>query len=1336
MTSLTELIGEHPGIAVVRDTVQRVVERASAGGTLPPVLIQGETGTGKGLLARAIHRASPRAERPFVAVNCAAIPPTLLEAELFGFERGAFTDARQAKPGLFQAAHRGTLFLDEIAELPPSLQPKLLKVIEDREVRRLGSTRSEPVDVWILAATSEVLGTPGAHRTFNEPLYHRLSVLTFRLPPLREREGDIVRLAEAFLVKACAEYGLPPKTFASDARAALLAYRWPGNVRELANLIERVTLLTDAATIGAEQLALPSDASPAMGADGATERARLLDALLNTGWNVTHAAERLGLSRNTLRYRIQLYDLRPEAERRRRRRRSPPPAGPAPRPPAKTPVEAPPAPAASVLRWEHRLLTLLRANLLGPDPALPRPDVRPVLDRLLAKTESFGGRVEALSPASLTAVFGLDEVEQAPARAALAAMAVQREAERLREQEGGDWRVKAALHTGHFLVGRGRGAPVLDESARHEAGAVLATVVDGAEPGTTRVSEATSRLLARGFEFVSAGGSTYRLVARRPSILGAAAPLTPFVGRRHELELLTQHLAEARARRGQVVGIAGEPGLGKSRLVLELRQALARHDVAWVEGSCRPDGAAVPYFPLRELLRHHAGMEDGDPPEAITARLRAALEPAAMAPAHALPFLLHLVGIRGGAEILADLSPEVVRSRLFAALRDLLLGASRQRPLVVVVENLHWIDRASESWLTTFVEHLPGAQVLLVTTYRPGYAPPWLERSYAAQLALTPLGIEDSLRVVRSVAPANALSDVLAQRIVTKADGNPFFLEELALASRTAEAGDPAIPVPDTIDGILTARIDRLPDEARRLLQAASVLGRVVPLGLLGELDAGTPEHHLPELVRLEFLSAQHTASEPTYTFRHALTQEVAYASLTADDRATLHAAAGRGLERQYADRLDEVCDRLAYHYARSGETGKAIEFLVRTAQRATQAYALPEAIDALRHALRLTERLPEPERDRRGLELSVALALPLTLQADFGQVRDLLVTQRPRLARVHDPALAGRYHFRLGITQLYGRQFSDCVASADRALIEAARAGDELTLGQARYLLAFHAFWTRPAEGVAHAREAIARLRRIRQTYWVGLAYWILARNLGVLGQFAEALDAAARAETIGDSLPDPRLVCLGGTTGAWIGATRGHADAAVARCTRAREEALTPIDVAAALHGLGFAHLARGEAAGAVQALEQALKLLRDVDMLLAEGRITASLGEAYLMAGDVERARALASESMRLTQTDPYGHGLARRVGALTGLARRAPAEAESHAVEALRLFDSVGSRFESARAHRLLGEIAAHRGDGEPAAAHLSTALERFLELDVPHHVQELRRIATEHGIPIP
>src|SRR5262245_5650000 len=222
--ALTDLIGHSLAIVTLREQISKVLGRqGETSRRSPPILLLGETGTGKGLVAATIHRDGPRARGPFIDVNCAAIPETLLEAELFGWERGAFTDARQPKAGLFQAAHNGTIFLDEVGLLPAPLQSKLLKVIEEQQVRRLGSTRSETVDVRVIAATSENLEEAIRARRFREDLYHRLAVLTLRLPPLRERGEDILLLADHFLARACADYGLEPKTLTPDARAALLA---------------------------------------------------------------------------------------------------------------------------------------------------------------------------------------------------------------------------------------------------------------------------------------------------------------------------------------------------------------------------------------------------------------------------------------------------------------------------------------------------------------------------------------------------------------------------------------------------------------------------------------------------------------------------------------------------------------------------------------------------------------------------------------------------------------------------------------------------------------------------------------------------------------------------------------------------------------------------------------------------------------------------------------------------------------------------------------------------------------------------------------------------------
>src|SRR5262245_48546451 len=255
MDPLAELIGTSPAVEALRRQILRLA-RPHGAHRPPNVVIEGETGTGKGLVASLLHRVGPRATGPFVDVNCAAIPETLLESELFGYERGAFTDARRAKAGLFQTAHQGTIFLDEIGLLPLALQAKLLKVIEERSVRRLGGIHSEPVDVWVISATNADFAAAIRARQFREDLYHRLAVVSLRLPALRDRDDDVLLLAQHFLARACQDYGLPRKTLAPEARRRLLAHSWPGNIRELANAVERTALLSEGSQVTAALLEL------------------------------------------------------------------------------------------------------------------------------------------------------------------------------------------------------------------------------------------------------------------------------------------------------------------------------------------------------------------------------------------------------------------------------------------------------------------------------------------------------------------------------------------------------------------------------------------------------------------------------------------------------------------------------------------------------------------------------------------------------------------------------------------------------------------------------------------------------------------------------------------------------------------------------------------------------------------------------------------------------------------------------------------------------------------------------------------------------------------------
>jgi transcriptional regulator with PAS, ATPase and Fis domain len=301
------------------------MDRERGGATT--VLVTGETGTGKGLVARTIHDLSPRADQHFVDVNCAAIPPSLLASELFGYEPGAYTDARVAKPGLIELADGGALFLDEIGAMPLELQVMLLKVLEDRSVRRLGGLHPAAVDLRVIAATNVDLEEAAASGRFRSDLFYRLKVLTIVIPPLRDRPEDILPLSRHFLALAARRYGIL-KFLAPDAEARLLRHPWAGNVRELANVLERVVLLHDADEIRANDLGLEPDPSPraaevvdvrrgAVRVDlsqagvslEAVERALLVEALRVAGGNRRRAAELLCITPDTFRYRMVKHGL-------------------------------------------------------------------------------------------------------------------------------------------------------------------------------------------------------------------------------------------------------------------------------------------------------------------------------------------------------------------------------------------------------------------------------------------------------------------------------------------------------------------------------------------------------------------------------------------------------------------------------------------------------------------------------------------------------------------------------------------------------------------------------------------------------------------------------------------------------------------------------------------------------------------------------------------------------------------------------------------------------------------------------------------------------------------
>ncbi|MFQ5945375.1 MAG: sigma 54-interacting transcriptional regulator [Anaerolineae bacterium] len=1194
MDPLAGLLGESPGITAVRDRVWRLLARHPQARHLPPVLLHGETGTGKGLLARAIHAAGPRGAGPFLEVNCAAIPETLLEAELFGFERGAFTDARQAKPGLLQAAHGGTLFLDEIALLSGVLQGKLLTVIEQRAVRRLGSTRSEPVDVWIISATSQDLLRAVQTGRFREDLYHRLAVLTLQLPPLRECGRDILLLAKHFLARAGADYALPARTLAPDAQAALLGYPWPGNVRELANLMERVTLLSETPVVTAAMLDLPKPLpmtapEPPRPEDprslDAAMRDLLLRALHDTNWNLAVAAARLGIARNTLKARMRKYGLRPGAPSLSSSRRARVPT----EPPAPVPASASGVPATLPaeferppgIRWERRHLTLLRAALVPTRPEAAPLESSRALEVLVDKVQGFGGRVEELGATGLVAAFGVEPLEDAPRRVAHAAMAIQKVAERAQRVNAERPHVILGIHAAHVLVGEAGGTVSIELDAKRAAWSALDALVGRADPGTILVSDGAAPFLERRFELVGIGplahaeGQAYRLVGReRPGLALGGRLLSRFVGREREFELLQHRWASAGRGHGQVVGIIGEPGIGKSRLLFEFRQSLAREPLTYLEGACLAYASTTPYFAVLTLLKAHLKLEDSDDAPAIRAKVAAALAASETPSDKTVSPVLALLEALPEDDALRDLDPRQRRKRTLDAVKRILLGEAQRQPLVLVIEDLQWIDSETQAVLDSLVESVSGARLFLLVSYRPEYQHRWGQKTYYTQLPLDPLPPESAEELLQGLLGNAAELHPLKRLLIDGTEGNPFFLEESVrtLIETRVLVGEqgayrPAKPVqhidvPPTVEMVLAARMDRLPPEDKTLLQTAAVIGKDVPFALLRaivELPGEALRGRVAHLQAGEFLYERSLVPELEYTFKHALTYEVAYESLPEARRRDLHTRIVEALERLYPERLVELAETLAHHALRGEAWEKAPTYSRQSGDKAVARSAYHEAVGFLEQALAALGRLPE-SRETLSQALDVRLTLGPALivakgpsapavEASYRAAQDLC-------GRLADTGRLFPVLWGLWYSTFHRAQYERACELGEQLLSLTAR-GDDSALR----LEAHHSVWStlfglgRPAEAEAQCREGAVlydpSLHRSSVLLYGGhdpgvCSRYIRALSVWQLGYPDRALQQIQDALTLANRLSHPLTTIIALYFAAWLHSLRGETESA----------------------------------------------------------------------------------------------------------------------------------------------------------------------------------------------
>ncbi len=1220
--SASAIIGSTPAIERLRQQIQRLAGFDSVRSPhVPTVLICGATGTGKGLVARTLHDSGPRADGPFVDVNCAAIPESMLEAELFGFEEGAFTDARKAKPGLFEAATAGTLFLDEIDSCSLTLQSKLLKAIEDKSIRRLGAVESKAVDIKLVAATQRNLPGLVAANQFRADLYHRLAVVVLELPDLRQRPDDILTLADHYLRRYAEAHGLAPKQVSADGERWLRNCEWPGNVRELSHLMERITLLVPEDHVTSailDELHVPM-VTPQAAQDVATSpppastvesahddpKQEIERALRNAGGNVAAAARALGIGRNALRYRMRRYDI--ERKTAEELAAAPPqttPAAPAPAR-AEQPVEADPA-ASSQPSWEERTATVLSIELVMPsgDSAMTGSDPWTTAtkwrDRIVERIRGFGGILVQSSPSRLTTVFGVPKaLEKSAERAVQGALAILNQVAEESEHSRPVPQIRFAAHLGHVQFDGNAGNLADALLPRGDTMALPERLLGHAADREILVSSQLGRRIERSFGLaertISIAGSSeevraFAVSALRPDTVKAA----PFIGRQRELGLIVEAFERAKGGAGQVVFVVGDAGIGKSRLLGEFRASLRDEDHAWIEGRCATYGSNSAFLPLVDGIRRYLGIDDHDGEPAAIAKVDAHLAALGEDVAWTRPFLLALLSLGTRNEV-AELDSASRRSETFRALQAMAMRDAERQPLVICIEDLHWIDHGSEEFIGLLAEALPTARILLICSYRPGYRHPFQDRSYYLRLGLSPLSADETADIAEATLGVDQLPDAVRALISSKAEGNPFFIEEISTSlledgslRRTDEGmvltrGIDEIVVPDTIQDVLIARIDRLAAESRQAIQIASVIGREFALRLLERiLESGKElRGQIEELRSLELIYEKGMHPELAYMFKHALTHDVAYNSVHRNRRETLHRVIGVAIEELYSDRLPEHFETLAYHFEEGHDLRRALDYHARAAEKAAEGHANQSVVHHCRRALDIAEPMAESVPDSVVGAIEERLALALFYLSDFADsgsayeraaARAADAKQRAMLLAsaglsyfwAHDYANAGRLlesamhlartnedlsaqavvHYLNGVyAGIIEADFDTFEKRCSLAMQLQKESGSEIAAAMSGFARTELYEWTgRYRQAIEAANQGIEVGKRLRLSHLIILPMWFGGKALSCLGDYGKAIDQLQNAtdlcERIGDRAWSARLLNTLGWVFAEIGA------------------------------------------------------------------------------------------------------------------------------------------------------------------------------------------------------
>ena len=846
---------------------------------------------------------------------------------------------------------------------------------------------------------------------------------------------------------------------------------------------------------------------------------------------------------------------------------------------------------------ERRQVTVFFADMVGFTPFSERwgEEAAYSLMRSLSKlmgesVNEQGGTVESFTGDGIMAAFGA--LEDAPLRACRAAVTI---LERLKEtgpdleaKHGIRPEIRIGLNTGPAVIGEVGGYAPAGISLHGDTINFAARLQTLAEPGSAIMSETTHRLVQGTAESRFAGEHwikgkakpqrVFRLEAIRQSAArfesALSRGLTPYVGRSCELETLKQSLTEA-GMGLRVHNVVGEPGIGKSRLLYEFRQHVGQSRALVLTGNCFPDGQQTPFLPLIEVMHGLFRIAAGDGEAIIARKLDDELRALGLASAQNCGLLLHLLGLKPPEGSLQGLDGTLIGLRTRDLLQQVLSARCWLSPVLMILEDLHWIDRASEEVLARIVDGDGRLPLMIASAHRPEYRAPWAGCPAVRAILLEPLSTGDTLRIVEARLDAPSLPDALAQLIAEKAEGNALFAEEIAsfliehaIVRRDRgglefDAVAVARVLPASVQSLLNSRIDRLLSHDRAVLQVAAVIGRKFDPDLIAAVTGSDPQDSLATAEKLDLV--HRTAETGDHIFKHALIRDALYESLLSGTRAALHREVAEQIEFRSANRLGEVAEVLAHHYALTPRADKAFRYLGLAGRKGLDRYSVEEAQRFLRKALTLFASNPDCADQCAAATVVVDMLEALFLKTDLPELMSLANRYLPMLEAMGDTTQLASALFFVSHAQCIGCDFRVAAATARRALEVAKRIGDAKAIGRARTALLFcvSAFAETPLDlAQKEARETLADAERAGDVYIINWAYWNIAWDYLTRGLMQEAEQWARRLVSSGRERDDGRALGLAYWTLAWIDVSNDRYDSAILNADECLRTAVTPWD------------------------------------------------------------------------------------------------------------------------------------------------------------------------------